>query len=58
MTVKIEEIIEEARTFECCPYCGNTDIRNFYCRKCERVFGKPARALLFAEYLKNKYIKK
>jgi len=51
----IETIIEEAINFTCCPFCGNTEIKNYYCKKCERVFTKPATALLFADYLKQKY---
>ena len=55
--IKIKDIIDEAFGFECCPHCGNPDLKvsNHYCEKCKERIVEPDDAYWFALYLEKKY---
>jgi len=53
----VKEIIKLAEDFECCPYCGNPELKvsNHYCEKCKERISVPEEAYNFAQYLKELY---
>lgn len=55
MKVDLSEIIELAEEFECCPYCGRTDIESHFCKHCKKRISTVYDAVWFANYLKQKY---
>lgn len=51
----LQIIIEEARGFECCPYCGNPNLENeHYCQECDSRISTPEDAAWFAKHLSDK----
>jgi len=53
--IEIDEIIKMAENFECCPYCGNPNLKNeHFCDVCKERIVEPCNAHWFAEYLKKK----
>ena len=52
----LEWILAEAETFECCPYCGNTDLKvsKHFCEKCKKRIVEPDDAYGFYQYIKKK----
>lgn len=34
----VEEILQKAIEYECCPHCGNEAIGNHWCPKCREAF--------------------
>jgi len=53
--IDIQEIYQLAYDFECCPYCGRTDIESHFCPHCKERIVTPYDGGWFAEYLKKKY---
>jgi len=50
----LEEVVEMARKFECCPHCGNWNLKSdHYCDECEKRISTPARADHFATFLER-----
>jgi len=52
----IQWLLAEAKHFECCPYCGNPDLKvsKHYCEKCGKRIVEPDDAYWFYEYIKKK----
>jgi len=56
MKVDLEEVIEMARVFECCPFCGNHDLNSeHHCEECGHRISVPDDAKWFADYLEKTY---
>lgn len=55
--VDIEEIINLAENFGCCPHCGNPAAHFNFCKECNKRYETEDDASWFAQYLKNKYLK-
>jgi len=58
MKVDIDEIIQKAFRFECCPHCGKQDLESKHYCNCEegqKGFTEPDDAYWFSQFLIKEY---
>jgi len=53
--ISIDSIYKLAYDFECCPYCGRTDIESHFCPHCKERISTPYDGGWFAEYIKKTF---
>ncbi|MFW6047018.1 MAG: hypothetical protein ACOCP4_04475 [Candidatus Woesearchaeota archaeon] len=51
--VAVDDIMEEADKFECCPYCGSENLDAHYCNDCSERHAEPEDAYWFKEKIKK-----